>query len=52
MLFAHSPAGAYVLRTDPDNNLVERDEANNAICQPISMGPGDVAAKTGPAYAC
>jgi hypothetical protein len=46
------PHGAYVLRIDPDNNLLELDDTNNAICQPISISPGDVAAKTGAAYAC
>jgi hypothetical protein len=46
------PDGAYVLRIDPDNRLQELDETNNAICQPITISPGDMAAKTGAAYAC
>jgi hypothetical protein len=48
------PDGAYVLRIvfDPDNKLAEEDETNNAVCLPVSIGPGDTAAKTGAPYAC
>jgi hypothetical protein len=48
------PDGSYVLRliTDPDDKLLELDETNNALCQPISLGPGDTATKTGAAYPC